>query len=190
MNISTNETAETVKKNKYERPKKWAKLAEEFDLRENQYSEVYLLPLRVASEPYVRSFQYKVLNSILYSNELLYKIGYVSNPNCSFCQATRETINHILFECSYSKSFWSEVLANILNKLGSCGCLSLRDVIIGILKHNNSYLWTCKQKAIKPNPIHFKIILEKKQETETYIAFNSNKIDLFDKKWKLFKEVL
>ena len=121
-------------KNKYERPKKWAKLAEEFDLRENQYSEVYLLSLKVASEPYVRSFQYKVLNSILYSNELLYKIGYVSNPNCSFCQATRETINHILFECSYSKSFWSEVLANILIKLGSGGCLSLRDVIIGILK--------------------------------------------------------
>ena len=75
-----------------------------------------------------------MLNSILSSNELLYKIAYVSNPNCSFCQAARETINHILFECSYSKSFWSEVLANILNKLGSCGCLSLRDVIIGILK--------------------------------------------------------
>ena len=40
-------------------------VAEEFDLWENQYSEVYLLPFRVASEPYVRSFQYKVLNSIL-----------------------------------------------------------------------------------------------------------------------------
>ena len=142
-----------------------------------------------------------MLNSILYSNELLYKIGYVSNPNCSFCQATRETINHILFECSYSKSFWSEVLANILNKLGSCGCLSLRDVIIGILKEGEDlvnyviilgkvYLWTCKQKAIKPNLRHFKIILEKKHETEKYIALNSNKIDLFDKKWKLFKEVL
>ena len=32
-------------KNKYERPKKWAKLPEEFDLRENEYSEVYLLLL-------------------------------------------------------------------------------------------------------------------------------------------------
>ena len=142
-----------------------------------------------------------MLNSIPYSNELLYKIGYVSNPNCSFCHATRETINHILFECSYSKSFWSEVLANILHKLGSCGCLSLRDVIIGILKEGEDlvtyiiilgkvYLWTCKQKAIKPNLRYFKIILEKKHETENYIAFNSNKIDLFDKKRKLFKEVL
>ena len=123
-------------KNKYEKPRKWAKLTEEFELKENQHSEVYLLPFRVAREPYVRLFQYKVLNSIPFSNELLYKIGYVSNPNCYLCQETRETINHILFKCFYSnlKSFWNEVLTNILNKPSSCQCLSLRDVIIGILK--------------------------------------------------------
>ena len=39
-------------KNKYER----TKLTEEFELRENQNSEVYLLLFRVASEPYARSF--------------------------------------------------------------------------------------------------------------------------------------
>ena len=53
------------------------------------------MPLRVANEPYLRSFQYKDLNSILYTNELLCKIGYVSNPNCSFCQQTIETMSHI-----------------------------------------------------------------------------------------------
>ena len=43
-------------KNKYEKPRKWTKLTEEFELRENQHSEVYLLLFRVASELYVRSF--------------------------------------------------------------------------------------------------------------------------------------
>ena len=33
---------------KYERPRKWDKLGHEFDLREDQISEAYLLPLRVA----------------------------------------------------------------------------------------------------------------------------------------------
>ena len=42
--------------NKYEKPRKWAELTEEFELRENQHSEVSLLPFGVASEPYVRSF--------------------------------------------------------------------------------------------------------------------------------------
>ena len=59
----------------YEKPRKWDKLSQEFYLREDQLSEVYLLPLRVACEPYVRSFQYKVLNYILYTNDHLFKYG-------------------------------------------------------------------------------------------------------------------
>ena len=44
------------------------------------------------------------------------------------------------------------------------------------------YLWTCKQEIIRPNIRHSKIILKKKYRTERYIAFNSNKINLFNKK--------
>ena len=82
-------------KQKYKKPSKWRKLKEEFNLEDKQVSEAFVTPLRVANEPHLRSFQYKVLNSILYTNELLCKIGYVSNPNCSFCQQTIETIPHI-----------------------------------------------------------------------------------------------
>ena len=73
----------------------------EFNLEDKQVSDAFVMPLRVANEPYLRSFQYEVLNSILYKNELelLCKIGYVSNPNSSFCQqnSTIETISHIFF---------------------------------------------------------------------------------------------
>ena len=154
---------------KYERPRKWDKLGQEFDLGEDQISEAYLLPLRVASEPYVRSFQYKVLNSILYPNDRLFKIGYVSNPNCTFCQVSRETTNHVLSECSFPKSFWNTLNVNLLKRLRSRGCLSLGDIIIGILKEGmdlvnyviilgKTYLWTCRRKGIKPNFEHLKTI--------------------------------
>ena len=73
-------------------------------------------------------------------------------------------------------------------------------MIIGILKEGMDldnyiiilgkiYLWTCKQEIIRPNIRHSKIILKKKYRTERYIAFNSNKINLFGKKWKMFGEV-
>ena len=39
---------------KYEKPKKWAKIAEEFDLEDNCIAEVFTLPIRVSSEPYLR----------------------------------------------------------------------------------------------------------------------------------------
>ena len=104
---------------KYEKPKKWPKIKEEFDLEDNCISEAFLLPIRVCSESYLRSFQYKVLNSILFTKEILFKIGYILSPNCSFCQDTIETRNHVLFTCPFSYSFWMDVIANILNNISS-----------------------------------------------------------------------
>ena len=69
---------------------------------------------RSANKPCLHSFQYEVWNSILYTNELLCKIGYTSNPNCSFCHQTTETISHIFFDCSFSTSFWNEICDKIL----------------------------------------------------------------------------
>ncbi len=53
-----------------------------------------------------------------------------------------------------------------------------------------TYFWTCRRKGIKPNFDHLKQILEIKYEPETYmyIAFKTNLIDLFNKKWKAFEE--
>ena len=102
------------------------------------------------------------------TNDLLYKIGSVSDPNCSFCQETTETTNHLLFGCSFSYCFWTEVIVKILKKLNSCSCLLLRDVIIGILKEEmdlvnyileilgKNYFRTCRRKEIKPSLRHFK----------------------------------
>ena len=178
-----------------------ARLGEDFYLGDDQISVVYLLSIRVANEPYISSFQYKVLNSILYTNDILYKIDYVSAPNCCFCHEILETLSHILFSCSFSNSFWNEVSANILNKLCGGRCLSLRQVVIGFLKEEmdlvnyiitlgKNFLWTCRCKNIKPSSINFKRILLEKYETEKYIAFKSNKMNMFNKKWKPFEELI
>ena len=122
-------------KQKLEKPSKWVKLKKKFSFDAKQVSEAFLLPVRVANELYLRSFQ-KVLNSVLFTNDRLYKIGYVSNPNCTFCHQLTETIPHILFECSFSNSFWKEVKGKILSKIKSCRGLSLTycDVLVGSLE--------------------------------------------------------
>ena len=60
-------------KHKYEKPSKLKKLKEEFNLEYKQGLEAFVMAPRVTNEPYLRSFQYKVLNSILYTNELFCK---------------------------------------------------------------------------------------------------------------------
>ena len=103
----------------YERPKKWGVLADKFNLTDEQLSKTYLLPLHAVSEPYIRSFQFWVLNCILFTNDLLFKIGYIANPNCTFCNEALETFHHLLFYCAVSQVFWNDVIHNILSKLSS-----------------------------------------------------------------------
>jgi len=139
--------------------------------------------VKVANEPYLRSFQYKMLNSALFTNDRLFKIGYVSNPNCTFCHQLTETISHILFDCSFSNSFWHEVNERILSKMKSCNSHSLTycDVIVGSFEEKmhlfnyivilgKSFLWTCRCKETLPLLIHFIRILVIKYETEKHTS--------------------
>lgn len=105
------------------------------------------------------SVPFKVLNSVLFTNDRLCKIGYVSNLNCTFCHQLTETISYINFclKCSFSNSFWNEVNKKISSKIKSCRGLSLTNcnVLVGSLEEEmdlfnyivilgKSFLWTCQ----------------------------------------------
>ena len=83
-------------------------LKRDFNLNEEQFKKVFILPHTVSSEPYVRAFQYKVLNSILFTNTKLFKIGFITEDKCSFCKSDSETLSHLLFDCIKTKTFWRD----------------------------------------------------------------------------------
>ena len=78
-------------------------LRSEFHLSTDQLKQVFILPHSVAFEPYVKAFQYKILNSVLFTNVKLHKIGFKESDLCSFCETVPETLHHLLFLCSYSR---------------------------------------------------------------------------------------
>ena len=91
---------------------------------------------------------------------------------------------------------------NFLKKLNSCVCLSLeyREIILGFLTGEmdllnyiiilgKTYMWTCRCKETKPSYNHFERILLNKYQTEKYISFKSNNINLSKKKWRIFEEL-
>ena len=83
-------------------------LKNDFNLTEEQLEKVFLLPHIICFESYVKAFQYKVLNSILYTNFKLCKIGYIADDKCTFCKSESETLIHLFFNCVYSKLFWKD----------------------------------------------------------------------------------
>ena len=148
-------------------PSAASKLQREFNFSLDQLKQLFILPHKVTLEPCVKAFQSKVLNSILYTNSKLYKIGYSQHDLCTFCKPYPETLNHLLYSCSCSKAFWGEF--ELFWFSGTLKTLNLKqqDVIIGVLSRScpllnyfllvaRIYLWDCRINQIRPNINGFK----------------------------------
>ena len=139
----------------------------EFNLTEDQLEKVFLLPHIICSESYVKASQYKVLNSIVYTNAKLCKIGYIAEDKCTFCKSESETLIHLFFNCVYSKLFWRNFEFYYYSVSNELLHLSLQDVLIGIIAVQchllnyflliaKLYLWNCRRSQIRPTIAGFK----------------------------------
>ena len=99
-----------------------------------------MLPRLVTHNTYMRSFQYKILNNILYLNKKLHIFGIKPSPLCSFCNLYDETPFHIFYECDRVKFLWSELVQCFQNTL-ILPTLTPQTAILGILDSvsNNSF---------------------------------------------------
>ena len=99
--------------------------------------EVFSIPYNAADETYVWSFQYKLLNNILFTNTKLFKIGLIESEKCSFCTIYKEDLYHLFYDCSNARTFWNRFCKWWSNIRSENLGLSLKDVIVGILNRND-----------------------------------------------------
>ena len=148
--------------NKAQLPNNAHKLKHEFKLSEDDLDLFYTLPYTVALEPYAKAFQYKVLNSILYTNTKFYKIGYTEQDKCTFCNTEPETLHHFLSHCPHSNLFWKDCEQYAFSITKQNKVLNLQDIIIGSIDSSSCpllnyliligklYLWDCRRKRLLP----------------------------------------
>ena len=60
-------------------------------------------------EPSSRSFQYKILNNVLFLNKRLYKFNVVTSPLCSLCTVENESISQFLCYCRETRRLWQQL---------------------------------------------------------------------------------
>ena len=169
------------------------KLISDFDIS-NSLEEIYSLPKTVASEMYIWSFQYRVLNYILYTNSKLFKIDLSLNDKCTFCGSSKEELYHLFFECSHAQIFWTTFSSWWFELAKENITMTLKDIILGLLNRTDivNYLiilgklciWECRKAGIYPD---FNIFLKKvkiKFETKKYIANKNGTFASFRKRWE------
>ena len=61
------------------------------------WKDIYTLPSKVTTNVYLRLFQYKILNNVLYLNKKLHTFGLSNTRLCSFCRMEEEKLSHLFY---------------------------------------------------------------------------------------------
>ena len=72
------------------------------------WKKIHMLP-RLTIESLLCSFQYKILNNILYLNDRLYKFKAVPSPLCSLCKVESESLIHLFCQCIETRKLWHQL---------------------------------------------------------------------------------
>jgi hypothetical protein len=100
------------------------------------WQKIFRLPLEITHEPYLQSFQFKILHRKINCNYQLYVWKVKDSPACSFCQES-DTIEHHLFICPKSRKFWDDLCYWLYNKLGIHVRFALCEIIFGFFNKEN-----------------------------------------------------
>ena len=73
------------------------------------WKQIYLLPRLVTLDSYSRSFQYKILNNVLYLNKKLFTFRKLTSSLCPFCKLSDETVLHLFHEWNTVQNLWNEL---------------------------------------------------------------------------------
>ena len=162
---------------------------------EDMLDQIYLLPHFVATETYIWSFQYRLLNYILFTNVKLLKIGFALTDKCTFCNSYEETFYHLFFECCHVQVFWQRFVNWWAYAAAEKLTLALHDIILGLPKRTDilNYMiilgklciWECRKLICAPSHL-FLYKVEVKRATEREITTNNGALTNFNKRWGLF----
>ena len=171
------------------------KLKSDFNLYNEDRKKAFLLPHSITFEPYVKAFQFKLLNSILFANSKMFKIGYRTDNLCSFCKQESETIKHFFHDCpTYSNLFWKNVELYYFVLRKQQVHLTLKDILIGILTSQSSLLnyliligkiYYFRRTEVLPHIDSFIVKVNIKYETEKYICTKNKSLKKLMDKWNL-----
>ena len=159
------------------------------------FGRLHIDMYKLTNVPKYRSFQYRLLQRALVTNNDLYKWGIVSSPTCYFCNNDKETILHMMCKCPIVRALWNDVKILIENTLHISICLSDTNIILNKLTSPKNHVvnficlvvkqYIYRQKCLKENLNiqNVKMLLQKIQNMERYIAIKNGHLQKHLKKW-------
>ena len=100
------------------------------------WKNFFLLPYKITKEPFLQSFQYKVLNRFTNNNDKLYTLKIKQTNKCEYCNEI-DTLEHHFFWCGYSGQFWRKIQKWSKDNLDTSMDFTVCEILFGICINNN-----------------------------------------------------
>ena len=171
-----------------------------FDLNDKKWETYCSIAFNCTMDVGLRWFQFKVLQRILYTNDLLFRMNLVPKKECAFCNEQSETVMHLLCDCIHVKHIWDRFEQWIYIGTGNRIIFSQQDKLFG-LRGSNNYALDCMlivvrqmvytYKIRKQLPVfdNIKVSLINYYKHEKYIADSNCRKDKFARKWFQFRDL-
>ena len=151
-----------------------------------------MLPRIATIESSLRSFQYKILNNILYLNERLYKFNIVDSPLCSLCGACNKSIKRLFCACTVTQRLWQQleswmyevITFSISEPKAVLGVwnFSFHTLNYTLISHViltfKRYIFLKRKERKYVNLNGFKVFIKKVENMENQIASRKQKVDI------------
>jgi len=95
------------------------------------WRSIYKLPYLIVREPYLQTFQYKIINRTFNCNHMLYNWKIIETPTCNNCKMI-DTLEHYFYECTEIRQFWKNVGQWISDTLEIKYDFTICEVLLGI----------------------------------------------------------
>ena len=140
-------------------------------------------------------FQYRILCRILTTNDYLYERKVNDSDRCSICKTERETIRHLLWDCTYTETLWRRILDWVINNTSHLRAFNITEqlVIFGVednvvtdrvlelkmlmAKH---YIFRCRCLKVTPNFVKQRAVIEK------HIWLMKNNLTMYFSLWTTY----
>ena len=163
-------------------------------LEKYDWKAIYSIPFNYTREPYLQSFQYKIINRILNTNEKLEKWSIKDTNKCNFCKSI-DTIEHHLYQCTESKKIWDNLEDWLFNHIEIRLNLKECEILFGIPNATNEYLelinymiivtkWYINSKRSKEEPLYFLELINITKTRIKILILSNNMNDRPNKAWQ------
>ena len=177
---------------------KWNEL---YNIDDKAWENIFDAPFRITKCTKLRWFQTTINHKIMVTNNFLFKINLINNPNCSFCGNSEETIEHLLWKCPQTQIFIKEMIKQF-KEMSIDLNLTEETFILGNFSKSTSetvqfllliakyFISMCRNTNKPLMFLVYKINVRSLYLSHKEIALKNNKMPEFMQSWRPFEKLL